>query len=152
MIVLSLVGIFFGIRSYLHISEKLGDAKSVTSYHDLMLQIGIAALFNIATAYIIYHIVTKPVRLIGQAMRALTEGQLKVDIPYVSQATEIGGMARRVLVFKQNAIDKVELGGEHKEIVDRTDEEKSKLCLNLPKIWKPLSYQLYKLWRVLQMI
>lgn len=121
---LSLVGVAFGIRSYLHIHELLGDERSQSAYNDLLLQIGIAVLLNIVVAVIIHHIATRPIRTLGKVMRSLSEGHLDVDVPYVEQATEIGSMARKVSIFKQNAIDKKRLEQQQKDQALKSEQEK----------------------------
>jgi methyl-accepting chemotaxis protein len=132
-ILLSLVGVSFGVRNYTHIFQRYGEAGSQQAYADLLLQIGIAFLFNVLCAFIIYYIVTKPVRGIGEVMRALTEGKLDVDVPYVKQGTEIGSMARKVAVFKQNAIDKKTLEEQQRIQTIKTEEEKKRMGEKLAK-------------------
>lgn len=121
---LSLVGILFAVRSYYHIYEQLGAEKSTTSFNDLMSQVVIAILFNVVAAYIIYNIATKPIRVLVEIMRSLTEGKLDADIPYTEKETEIGSMARKVLIFKQNAVDKKNLEQQQKEMALKVGEEK----------------------------
>jgi methyl-accepting chemotaxis protein len=123
-VVLSLVGVLFGVRDYSHVFEQFGEAGSAKTYNDLLIQIGIAVLFNVVCAFIIYHIVTKPVRTLGEVMRGLAEGKLDVDVPYVKQGTEIGSMARKVEIFKQNAVDKKNLEEQQKHQAIRSEEEK----------------------------
>jgi methyl-accepting chemotaxis protein len=57
----------------------------------------------------LYQITTKPIKRLGEVMRALTKNHLETEVPYVAQATEIGSMARKVEVFKKNAIEKRQL-------------------------------------------
>ena len=121
---LSLVGILFGIRSYYHIYEQLGPEKSANSFNDLMSQLAIAFCFNILSAFIIYRIATKPIRSLGEVMRGLTEGRLNIDVPYTEEETEIGSMARKVLIFKQNAVDKKNLELQQKAMTIKVEEEK----------------------------
>ena len=125
-VVLSLVGVSFGIRDYLHVSEAFGAEGSAQMYQDVVLQIVIAVLFNLVCAYIIYHIVTKPVRTLGEVMRGLAEGRLNIEVPYTTQGTEIGSMARKVAVFKQNAVDKKNLEEQQKGQSIKIEEEKKR--------------------------
>jgi methyl-accepting chemotaxis protein len=132
-VILSLVGVFFGVRDYMHVYEEFGDAGSQTTLHDLMLQIGIALLFNITSAFVIYYIVTSPVRAISNVMRGLAEGNLEIDVPYVKQSTEIGSMARKVAIFKQNAVDKKNLEEQQKIQSLKTAEEGKRVREKLAK-------------------
>lgn len=101
---LSLVGIVFGVKSYLHIEAEFGAAASAPFLHDLIVQMVIAALINFVVGWIIYRIVTLRVKRLGDTMQALAEGQLDHAVPYTDAANEIGMMARSVQVFKDNAL------------------------------------------------
>ena len=103
-ILLSLVGVGFGIKSYLHIHEVFGQTAATQFYDDLVGQIIIAVLVNLLVGAIIYRIVTLPLRQLGGVMRQLAEGDLQVDVPYTASRTEIGSMARKVQVFKENGL------------------------------------------------
>ncbi len=124
-ITLSLVGIAFGIKSYLHIHQTLGEKHSLALFHDLELQLIASIALNVAASYFIYRIATKPIRTLGEVMRQLTENKLDVDVPYVRQGTEIGSMARKVEIFKKNAIEKKRLEEEQKIREERTKQEKA---------------------------
>ncbi|MDE2336958.1 MAG: methyl-accepting chemotaxis protein, partial [Alphaproteobacteria bacterium] len=124
-IILSLVGIVFGVKSYLHIHKNFGADASQIFFNDLMLQLGVGIALNVLASYIIYHIATKPIRTLGEVMRGLTENRLDVDVPYVTQSTEIGSMARKVAIFKKNAIEKKHLEEEQKIQEERAKQEKA---------------------------
>src|SRR5262249_12522131 len=47
-----------------------------------------------------------------------------VEVPYVDKETEIGSMARKVLIFKQNAVDKINLEKEQKSLTLKVETEK----------------------------
>ncbi|MDA0781978.1 MAG: methyl-accepting chemotaxis protein [Rickettsiales bacterium] len=128
---LSLVGVGFGLKSYLHIKEVLGEEQSQTFWNDFILQIGMAILANAIVTLIIYKIATQPIKKLGTVMRELTEGKLDVEVPYVKSGTEIGGMARKVEVFKQNAIDKQNLEEEQKIKDAKAEEEKRRTMYEL---------------------
>ena len=130
-IFLSVVGVAFGIRAYIHIFEQVGEEKSLTFYHDLLFQGAIGLILNIAAAIIIYRIATQPIRTLSEVMRALTENELEVDVPYVKQGTEIGSMARKVLIFKQNALDKKDLEEQQKIQAVAAQQEKKRLMEKL---------------------
>lgn len=98
---LSLVGVAFGYKTYLHVKQEFGVDSAATFYNDFLLQIGIAVVVNIVVALVLYQITTKPIKRLGEVMRALTQNQLEAEVPYVTQATEIGSMARKVEVFKK---------------------------------------------------
>ena len=132
-VVLSLVGLFFGGRDYLRVYRQVGEAGSTEAFHALLFQITIAVLFNVVCAFIIYFIVTKPVRRLGEVMRKLTEGKLDTEVPYIKQGTEIGSMARKVAVFKQNALDKKNLEQQQQVQSVKLEEEKKQIREKLAK-------------------
>ncbi len=125
-ITLSLVGVFFGVRSYLNVLNQFGEEEALPFFHDLLTQVGFALFFNIIAAVIIYRIATSPVRALCEVMRVLTEGKLEIEVPYVEKGTEIGSMSRKVAIFKQNALDKEELERQQKLQESKAKEEK--LC------------------------
>ncbi|WP_029030586.1 methyl-accepting chemotaxis protein [Salinarimonas rosea] len=51
----------------------------------------------------------QPIQDISGAMRALADGDLATDVPFVNRVDEIGGMARAVAIFKRNAVEREEL-------------------------------------------
>jgi methyl-accepting chemotaxis protein len=65
------------------------------------LVIGIAVSMLVARAGI-----ARPVAAITSTMTRLAAGDNAVDIPGMERRDEIGGMAKAVEVFKQNAIDR----------------------------------------------
>ena len=73
-IILSLVGIAFGVKSYLHIHENFGAASSQIFFNDLLWQLAVGIVLNVFASYIIYHIATKPIQSLGEVMRALANG------------------------------------------------------------------------------
>ncbi len=130
---LSLVGVGFGVKSFLHIREKFGvDASEVFS-QDLLVQFAVAAVFNLLAAYIIKSIATKPIKTLTDAMVDLANNKLDTEIPYATEGTELGSMARRVQVFKQNAIDKKKLEQEQDEQQKKMQQEKSRAMNELSK-------------------
>jgi len=70
-----------------------------------------AALFLVA-ALLLARSVTRPLRLIQQAMERLAGGDHTVGVPGAARRDEIGEMARAVAVFKENAIAMVRLQAE----------------------------------------
>jgi methyl-accepting chemotaxis protein len=121
---LSFVGVAFGLKSYFHIKDVLGEEKSQIFWNDFLLQIAIAILANAIVVIIIYKIVTKPIKQLGMSMEAITQGDLDIEVPYVKDGTEIGSMARKVEIFKQNALEKQTLEAKQKEKDVLADKEK----------------------------
>jgi methyl-accepting chemotaxis protein len=125
-IFLSVVGVVFGYRSYAHVKAEFGVEAAQTFHHDFMLQIAVALVVNLLVAIVLFQITTKPIKRLSEVMRKLTEGELDTDVPYVSLATEIGGMARKVAIFKKNGIEKVALEKRQRESEQQAQAEKKK--------------------------
>lgn len=100
---LSLIGIGYGTRSYLHVRDTFGDDASERFLSDLWWQIAAAIVINAIVALIIHFHVTKPMNCINEIMRLLTKNKIDIDIPYTDRKDQIGSAARKVVVFKQNA-------------------------------------------------
>ena len=130
-IALSLVGIAFGVKSYVHIHANFSADASQMFFNDLLWQLAVGIVLNIVASYIIYRIATKPIRTLGEVMRTLVAGNLDVDVPYADEETEIGSMARKVEVFKKNALDKKRLEAEQKILEEKAKQEKTKAMNDL---------------------
>ena len=124
---LSLVGVAFGVKDYLHIQERFGVEHSQVFFDDLMLQIIVAIIVNGVVAYVLYHIVTKPIKILGDTMHALTKNNLEIDIPYTDKVTEIGNMARKVQIFKETSIRARELAEQEQHIAEATRVRQEKI-------------------------
>ena len=81
----------------------------------------LAGLSFLAACLIIAHSITRPVRLIQDAMERLSHGDHAVAVPGTSRRDEIGDMARAVGVFKENAIAMVRLQEEQHSIRAKAD-------------------------------
>lgn len=123
-IALSLIGVGFGVKSYLHVRAEFGAEASQVFFNDLLWQMAAAVLLNIVTSIVIYRIATKQIRTLGEVMRQLTQGAVDIDVPYTREQTEIGSMARKVEIFKTNAIEKRKLESEQKAREIHAAEEK----------------------------
>jgi len=130
-IFLSLVGIFFGVKSYLHIKDVFGAEASKPFVNDLYLQLVCAIVVNGIVALILYQITTKPIKTLTRTMDELVNDNLNLDVPYREQQTEIGAMARRVEVFKQNAVDKKALEIKQQEDERKAAEDRRKTLMEL---------------------
>jgi methyl-accepting chemotaxis protein len=125
-IFLSFVGFAFGIKSYINIRDMFGGDASARFFDDLVLQLVVAIVLIAIVAAILYQIATKPIRVLSDVMRAITNGRLDVEVPYTDKPTEIGSMARKVAVFKQNAIEKNDLEREQAVLEKKNSDDKKR--------------------------
>lgn len=124
MLFLSLVGLVFGVKSFLHVRRDFGEVASESFYFDLIVQVGVAVITNVVSGVLIYRTVTKPIDRLNGVMEALTNGDLDVEIPYVEKRDEIGHTARTVQVFKENAMRIKELESEQEKAKLESEKER----------------------------
>ena len=67
---------------------------------------------------------TAPLGRLSQLMGEVSGGKLDTDTPYIERGDEIGGMARALDVFKENARDRQRLEREAEEAKRRSEVEK----------------------------
>ncbi len=72
-----------------------------------------------------------PIIALQETMRALTEGNNDVEVPARDQKDEIGGMAKSVQVFKENAIETARIRQQQAEQEQRAQEEKKQSMMRL---------------------
>ena len=82
-----------------------------------MIAIGLA-LFGVAAVvgYLFATTLTRPISRLVHAMTDLAKGKTDVDIDGAARADEIGEMSRAVVVFRENAVERLRLErGQHQE-------------------------------------
>jgi methyl-accepting chemotaxis protein len=121
---LSFVGVAFGLKSYLHIKDVFGREASLEFWADFELQIVIAILANAAVAYVIYQITTRPISGLGEVMETIAKGNYEIEVPYTTQSTEIGKMARMVETFRKQGIEKIELEKSQTQLKVQAEQDK----------------------------
>jgi methyl-accepting chemotaxis protein len=128
-IFLSVVGVIFGIKSYLHVSSVFGIEQSVPFLHDIWIQICIALIINVVVGVLIYTTITTPIKNLTDKMKVLANGNFDEEVPYVQLGNEIGSIARRVKVFRENGLRMQQM--EKEQITQKVEAEQQKrLALN----------------------
>jgi len=90
----------------------------------------IAVIIGIAAAWLIGNGISRPIRVITDAMNMLAGGNKKIDIPGQDHRDEIGDMAKAVLVFKENMIKAEELAAQE-AVAQKQREERANLIEKL---------------------
>jgi methyl-accepting chemotaxis protein len=122
--------------------EDLAAAKSFTGV--LVLSIGLAILvLSIGLTFFIARSIANPIARMTSVMSRMAEGDNNQDIPAVEHKDEVGEMARAVLVFKENALERERLEEEQRqaraqrekqmermEELTRTFDEQAKLVVS----------------------
>ncbi len=92
-----------------------------------LVVVALLGLLNI----LIGRFVTRPLRAMNQAMSALAEGRLEIDIPSRGARDEIGQMAASVEVFRDNAKHVGSLQSEREQQALRVEAEKRQAMSHL---------------------
>ena len=65
-----------------------------------------------------------PIRILNGCMKALAQGDTRVDVPSMGEGDEIGDMAKTVQIFKANAVEKMRLEAQAAEQRRLAEEER----------------------------
>ena len=103
-IFLSVVGVAFGIKSYEHVLATFGPEQSAKFLADVWVQVAIALVINIVVGVLIYTTITTPLKNLTRKMSVLADGNFEEEVPYVTLGNEIGSIARRVKIFRENGL------------------------------------------------
>src|SRR4029077_2972865 len=91
-------------------SAAEGVAASQEQTKLLIIGIGIAiVLIGLVFNWLIGRSITRPLHRLSGAMNKLAAGDSSVDIPATDAKDEIGAMARTVIVFRDNAVEREQL-------------------------------------------
>ncbi|MDX1737955.1 MAG: methyl-accepting chemotaxis protein, partial [Alphaproteobacteria bacterium] len=135
-----LIFAFFKVEGLPTVNWYLGFAvernKAFSSLNKFTTTAIIAALFAVLTVIIVIAVLTnylvgRPVTNITQVMTALAEGNLDTDIQVSDKKDEVSNMARAVLVFKDQAIEKQRLEIAHQESQRKAEEERKAALINM---------------------
>jgi methyl-accepting chemotaxis protein len=89
-------------------AERVAASQAQTKA--LIIGIGIAiASIGLLLNFFIGRGITKPLHRLSGAMKRLAKGDTSVDIPATEARDEIGAMARTVIVFRDNALEREQL-------------------------------------------
>jgi methyl-accepting chemotaxis protein len=128
---LSLVGLAFGIKSYLHVINTFGESQSSVFLNDIWVQVSIALAINLVIGLLIYNTITVPLRLLTKKMKILADGNFEEEVPYVSVGNEIGSIARRAKVFRENGLRMQQLEREQTVQKEAAEVEKKSMMKKL---------------------
>jgi methyl-accepting chemotaxis protein len=76
---------------------------------ELAAGVGLAILIGVALAFFITRSIKQPIVQLTGVMASLAKGDLTVSVPNTAQRNEIGDMARSVMVFKENGLERQRL-------------------------------------------
>ena len=111
--------------------DRLGDRVATAVTFQAMLGVVVVLSLIFLLLYSLSKTVTKPVRMMTDSMTRLADGDIEAMVPGLGRRDEIGGMARAVQVFKDNAVDKIRLEKEQAEAQQRNELEKRQAMLEM---------------------
>jgi methyl-accepting chemotaxis protein len=86
------------------VNAAVGNTRTLLTFGaPAVVLLLIAAIAGLV--WFIWGRVLRPIDRLGAAMRALADGDTTIEVPAIDQSDEVGTMARRVQVFKDNAIE-----------------------------------------------
>lgn len=100
----------------------------VKDYRNQQKEVLLIAAVGITVSLLFYTIVvmslTGPLSSLTSTMKRLADQDLEAQVPYSDAKSEIGDIARAVNVFKLNAVEKIQLEHEQKQIEERAKVER----------------------------
>jgi methyl-accepting chemotaxis protein len=91
-------------------------AASQTRTQTFIIAVGIvAALLGLFLSWLIGRSITGPLNGLAAVMKRLADGDTSAQIPATRQQDEIGGMARTVIVFRDNMLEREKLAASQSE-------------------------------------
>ncbi|MGL5448308.1 MAG: methyl-accepting chemotaxis protein [Rhabdaerophilum sp.] len=105
------------------VDADVGDALLISI---LAAVLGIVSALGVALAIIIWGVV-RPLKGMTHSMTRLAQGHWDTEVPLTTRQDEIGGMARALLVFKENGIltERMRQEAEHEQL----ERERRRLAL-----------------------
>ena len=91
--------------------------------HNVVMSLVVAVLAGLFVHFVVRRLL-KPLGRLREAMQALSAGDTSVAVAGAERKDEIGGMARAVQVFKENAIGVARMSAEREEQERRAAEER----------------------------
>ena len=102
--------------------ENRRDASSLLFFFFLGSLVAVIAICGFQFYFIQFKVSNRILRL-SSLMDQLSSGNTQIDLDSMQSNDELGGMAKSVEVFKQNAIAKAELEGQSKQIAAQFEEQ-----------------------------
>lgn len=102
------------------------EAEHAVDFNERVLVVGLVMAVAVAAflGWLLSRMIAKPVTALTVTMGRLASGDNSVAVPAVDRKDEIGEMARAVLVFKEAAIEKINLQGETERARSATEAER----------------------------
>jgi methyl-accepting chemotaxis protein len=110
-------------------AKTYADARVGAAKGNLAMQLAIlAGALSVGAAglLIVSRRVTRPLQSIQTAMMKVAGGDLATDVPHADRGDEIGGLAKALVTFKQNAVEKTRIeNAEHERAVQTEQRQQA---------------------------
>ena len=120
---LTFQGVHYGLTMHYPLSAIRGGI--VSSQLQVLLWTLVTLAFITVLSIMLSRSITNPLTNLANVMGDLANGNNRVDVPYREQGDEIGGMARTVEVFKENALKVDAMTTEQKRLEEDAKAEKT---------------------------
>lgn len=125
-----------GIKSVLAERRKSGADAVEDAIWSLSVKVGgimfaagaILAVFGLFAFWFIRFRVAVPLGAINSTMSGLSGGDTHVDVPFTAKRDEVGEMARAVQVFKDNAVAKLRMEAQKRQVAQSVQETSAELA------------------------
>jgi methyl-accepting chemotaxis protein len=97
----------------------------------LTVCLGILGIALVSSGLVLFRRVLSPMTALQSIMTSLSAGRLDVAVPLATRSDEIGEMAKSVLVFKENAVERLRLEEDSQAQADRAAVEKRRSMVEL---------------------
>jgi methyl-accepting chemotaxis protein len=98
-------------------SGELISSRTATETFTLIVG-SIAVVLSLAAAWLVGLTIVGPLGRLSRAMRELADGRNDIEVPGTEAKNEIGEMARTVLVFRDNAVERARLARDQQEAAE----------------------------------
>jgi methyl-accepting chemotaxis protein len=113
------------------IGDKEAQADLASAKRFSIVMLGsiclVVLVLSVALTFVIGRSIVLPIGRMTSAMVRLAEGDIRSDIPAVDNRDEIGDMARAVLVFKENALERERLEEKQRQEQTRREEQMQRM-------------------------
>ncbi len=126
---------FHGVDWAVVVTETRDEALAAARSQTVVLSI-ISVLVTLVVGcagFFLAMRVSKPIQSITEATQTIADGELTLTVPHQAMQDEIGKLARSVEVFRQNAVEKLELERQQAETDSQRAEQRQKERLALAK-------------------
>jgi methyl-accepting chemotaxis protein len=118
---------------------------SQTRTRNFIIWVGVVAvLFGLGCSWLIGRSITGPLNGLAAVMKRLADGDTSAKIPATRQQDEIGGMARTVIVFRDNMIEREKLAASQSEEGRAREARAERIAATIERFEKSVDEMLAK--------